>query len=229
MERGTELPADQFDDPTGAPEIGAKAVVGRLLGQPGLDLGFLVRGEKSRPSRRRPGGQTLLAGGAVPGHPLGEGYGMNPKPRSDGRLSLALQNPGGRLSSQRFQYGSRSFASHRRVISYTTERINNFTYARISRNKVTANMAANYLCTIPDVAEEVLSIRISDPQIDESGYEYFCIIQIIPLESEPYTIYGVDAIQASHLARHFLVTRFQEMKIQNTSGQTVDSKEFYGI
>ena len=106
MKSDAEFPANQFDDPAGAPEVGAKSVFGRLLRQPRFDLPLLVGGQKSGPPRRGFGGQPVFPLRPMPGHPFGDGDGMDAEPLGHARLRSTGQNTRDRLSPQRFQCGS---------------------------------------------------------------------------------------------------------------------------
>ena len=132
MEGDAEFSADQIGDPAGRPKVGGEAVGGRLLGQPSANFRVLIFGEESGPARRGVGGQARFACGAVLGHPLGDGNGVHAQCNRHRGLRLAGHNELGRPASQRFQSGSRSFASHRRGVDNPSERINSFTYLRIS-------------------------------------------------------------------------------------------------
>lgn len=114
VERDTEIAADQFDDPAGAPEVGAKAVGRRLLGQPRFYRRLLRGTQKSGPSRRGFGGQARFPLRPMPGHPLGHRHGVNAETLGYRSLGPTGQHPRDRLSPKRFQCGSRSDASHTR-------------------------------------------------------------------------------------------------------------------
>ena len=93
------------------PEARAKAVGGRLLGKPVFDPSLLDRSQKSGPARRRFGSRARLSLDAVLGRPLGHRRGVDAETLGHERLRLAAQHPGDCLPPQRFQCGSRSFAS----------------------------------------------------------------------------------------------------------------------
>ena len=113
MEGDPEPTPDQFGDAASGPEVGGEAVGGRLLSQPLPDELILIGRQKSRPSRRRFGGQSWIAFGSVFGHPLGHGDGVNTQSDGDGGLSLSLKHHPNCSTPHGFQFGSRSFASHK--------------------------------------------------------------------------------------------------------------------
>lgn len=114
MERHVEVPPDQVDDPPGTPEIGAEAVLRRLLGQPRLHLLLLGGSQIAGPSRRGPGGQAQFSGDPVTGHPLGHRHGVDAQCDGDRGLGPSVEDHLNRPSPHGFQFGSRSFASHAR-------------------------------------------------------------------------------------------------------------------
>ena len=134
VERDPELAADEVRHAAGRPEVGREPVGGRFLSQPAADVLVLVGGEEPRPTGRGFGGQPGLALGPVPGHPRGNGDGMNAQGDRHGRLRLAMQNPLHRPAANSFQSGSRSFASHVPEVTKCEATINSFTYLRISRS-----------------------------------------------------------------------------------------------
>ncbi len=128
-----EFSFDEFGDAGGGPEVGAEAVVGGLLREPSSDFGVLVGPQKARPSRRGLGGQSRLAIGSMAGHPLDERSRVDAESLGDRDLSLASHNQGDGTPPQRFQFGSRSFASHPAAIIRSTAAFKSFTYLRISK------------------------------------------------------------------------------------------------
>lgn len=89
MKRHAEPAADQFGDASRGPQVGGEAVSRRLLGQPAPNLEVLFGGKKSRPSRRRLGGETGLAFGPAAGCPLGDRDGVDAKDLGHGGLRLS--------------------------------------------------------------------------------------------------------------------------------------------
>ena len=123
VEPDVERPADQLGDAAGRPQVGAEAVGGGLLGQPAAEWAVLLRGEEAGESRGRLGGQPGVAGGAVLGHPLGDGDGMNAELNGHRGLRPPAEDQLNRSPPHGFQFGSRSVASHGEGVTYAADRV----------------------------------------------------------------------------------------------------------
>lgn len=89
-------------------------------------------------------------------------------------------------------------------------------------------MLATYECTISALSSIPLVITIGDPRKGRSCDEYYCEVLIMPIESEPFRIIGIDADQAMSLARRFLILRFSDMEIVDENGQINNSSDYFG-
>jgi hypothetical protein len=112
MEGNPEPALNQVGDEASGPEIGGETVGGRFLSQPLADELILFGRQKPGASRRRFGGQGVIAVGAMSGHPLGHGDGVDTQSDGDGGLRPSIEYHLNRSTPHGFQFGSRSFASH---------------------------------------------------------------------------------------------------------------------
>lgn len=82
--------ADELGDASGGPEIGAEPELGGGLGEPGADLGLLVRREEGFSSGRGRALQGVVAAGFVGADPESDGFGVNAEDLGDlfGRKSF---------------------------------------------------------------------------------------------------------------------------------------------
>lgn len=78
-----ELVADELGDASGGPEFGAEAELGGGLGEPGADLGLLVRGEEGLASGVRGSLKGYVAPGFVDANPESDGLDVNAEDLGD--------------------------------------------------------------------------------------------------------------------------------------------------
>ena len=78
-------------------------------------------------------------------------------------------------------------------------------------------------CRIPSLSEDDLMIILGEP-VKEAEEEYSCTIQISPLDSQPMKIFGVDATQATDLARRTASMRLQGMAIYDLDHKLLDQE-----
>ena len=89
--------------------------------------------------------------------------------------------------------------------------------------------AKSYSYKVPELTSDVLTLTIHEPEACESGQDYYCLVQVAPLDDEPFKIYGVDAAQAAYLARHLFAQTYSKMTVTDLNDQELDRSIFYSL